>query len=141
MNAAARNHLSMRVRPGVLRGIEREARRTGRPPTTLAADMLEEGLIMRMYPGIGFRDGAGGRRPALLGHRIDVHQVVETVKASRGNLDKAAAYFDVPVGLVRSAIEYYADNAGDVDDWITRQAEQARDAERRWRAGQAASQE
>jgi len=128
----------MRVPPGVLRGIEREAQRTGRPPTTLAADLLEEGLVMRVYPGICFRDGAAGRRPALLGHRIDVHQVVETVRGSGGDLDKAAASFGVPVGVVRSAMEYYADHAEEVDDWIASQAENAREAERRWRAGQAA---
>jgi uncharacterized protein (DUF433 family) len=134
----AKNHLSMRVPPDVLRGIEREAHRTGRPPTTLAADLLEEGLVMRIYPGIGFREGAAGRRPALLGHRIDVHHVVETVSASSGDLDKAAALFGVPAGLVRSAMEYYADHASEVDNWISSQAEHAREAERRWRAGQAA---
>lgn len=133
-----KNHLSMRVAPDVLRGIEREAHRTGRPPTTLAADLLEEGLVMRVYPGICFREGAAGRRPSLLGHRIDVHQVVETARASGGDLDKVAAWFGVPVGLVRSAMEYYADHASEVDDWISNQAAYAREAERRWRAGQAA---
>ncbi|MBV8526701.1 MAG: hypothetical protein JOZ75_00140 [Candidatus Dormibacteraeota bacterium] len=131
----AKDHLTMRVAPETLRGIEREANRTGRPLTTLAGDLLEEGLAMRLYPGIAYREGAAGRRPALIGHRIDVHQVVETVREEGGGLERAASYFRVPVGLVRSAMEYYADHKDAVDQWIAREREYASDAEERWRRG------
>lgn len=133
----AKDHLSMRVAPEIVRGIEREANRTGRPLTTLAGDLLEEGLAMRLYPGIAYREGAAGRRPALLGHRIDVYQVVETVEAEAGDLERAAKYFGVPVGLVRSAMEYYADHREAVDQWIARERKYATEAEQRWRRGQA----
>ncbi len=135
----AKNHLTMRVPAEVAEGIEREARRLGRPVTSLAADLLGEALVMRMYPGIGYRDGAAGRRAALIGHRVDVHQVVAAVQRLGGDLDRAAAYFDVPRGLVRSAMEFYADRAEEVDGWARRQAEFAEEAERRWRAGQASA--
>jgi uncharacterized protein (DUF433 family) len=132
----AKDHLTMRVAPEVLRGIEREANRTGRPLTTLAADLLEEGLAMRMYPGIWYREGAAGRRPALMGHRIDVRQVVETVREEGGDLERAANYFRIPIGLVRSAMEYYADHKDAVDQWIGREREYAAEAEERWRRGE-----
>jgi len=135
----AKSHLSMRVPPDVLQGIEREARRLGRPPTALAADLLSEALVMRLYPGVGYREGASGRRPALLGHRIDVHQAVESVRAAGGSVEQAAATLGVPAGAVRSAMEYYADHRPEVDRWIELQAEHAREAERRWRASQAAT--
>jgi uncharacterized protein (DUF433 family) len=132
----AKDHLTMRVAPEVLRGIEREANRTGRPLTTLAADLLEEGLAMRMYPGIWYRETATGRRPALMGHRIDVRHVVETVREEGGDLERAANYFRIPIGLVRSAMEYYADHRDEVDQWIAREHEYAAEAEQRWRRGE-----
>lgn len=125
----------MRVAPETLRGIEREADRTGRRVTTLAADLLEEALAMRLYPGIAYRDGAAGRRPALIGHRIDVHQVVETVRAEGDNLERTAEYFRIPVGVVRSAMEYYADHKEAIDQWIARERRYAAEAEQRWRRG------
>ncbi|MGH7685237.1 MAG: hypothetical protein ACREN2_00215 [Candidatus Dormibacteria bacterium] len=131
----AKDHLTMRIAPETLRGIEREADRTGRPLTTLAADLLEEGLAMRLYPGIAYRDGAAGRRPALVGHRIDVHQVVETVGVEGGDVERAANYFRIPAGLVRSAMEYYADHKEAVDQWSARERRYAADAEQRWRRG------
>lgn len=132
----AREHLTLRVPSDVMRGIADQAARSGRPVTTLAADLLEEGLVMRAYPGIGFREGAAGRRPALLGTRIDVRHVVETVRAEDGDLRRAAAYFQVPVGLIRAAMEYYADHGAQVDAWIEREHRAAAEAESRWRGAE-----
>ena len=123
----------MRVPADVLRGIEREADRTGRPVTTLAADLLEEGLVMRTYPGIYFRQGAAGRRPALAGTRLDVWQVVDTVEAEGGDFERAAGYFDVAPGLIRSAMEYAADHREQIDAWRARERTHAAAEERRWR--------
>ena len=90
---------------------------------------------MRLYPGIVYREGATGRRAALIGHRIDVHHVVETVQGEGGDLERAAQYFRIPVGLVRSAMEYYADHRDAVDEWVTRERQYSADAEKRWRRG------
>lgn len=130
----AKDHLSMRIPSESLQSLEREARRTGRPLTTLAVELLEDGLIMRLYPGIYMREGAAGRRPALMGHRIDVQHVVETVVAEQGDLSRAAELFGLPVGLIRSAMEYYADHRDAVDRSIAADREFALEAERRWRA-------
>jgi uncharacterized protein (DUF433 family) len=102
----------------------------------LAADLLEEGLAMRMYPGIWYREGAAGRRPALMGHRIDVRHVVETVREEGGDLERAADHFRIPIGLVRSAMEYYADHRDEVDQWIVRERQYAVEAEHQWRRGE-----
>jgi uncharacterized protein (DUF433 family) len=134
----AKEHLTLRVPPDVMRGIAEQAARTGRPLTTLAADLLEEGLAMRAYPGIYFREGAAGRRPALVGTRIDVRHVVETVHAEGGDIAVAADYFAVPVGLIRAAMEYYADHRTAVDAWIESEHRAADDAEARWRRAESA---
>jgi len=80
---------------------------------------------MRAYPGIGFQEGATGRRPALVGTGIDVRHVVETVNAEGGDLESAAKYFGVPGGLVRAAMEYYSDHQVAVDAWIERKHQAA----------------
>ena len=121
-----------------MRGIAEQAARSGRPVTTLAADLLEEGLVMRAYPGIYFREGAAGRRPALLGTRIDVRHVVESVHAEGGDLEGAAGYFTVSPGLIRAAMEYYADHRAAVDAWIETEHRAADEAEARWRRGESA---
>ncbi len=55
------------------------------------------------------------RRPALVGTRLDVWQVVETVRDEQGDVAAAAEYFGVPERLVRAAVDYYADFAEEVD--------------------------
>lgn len=124
----------MRIDPESLRALEREARRTGSPLTSLAAELLEDGLVMRVYPGIYLRQSSRGRRPALMGHRIDVQHVVETLAAEGGDLQRAAEHFGVAVGLIRSAMEYYTDHRAAVDAAIASDREFALEAERRWRA-------
>lgn len=92
---------------------------------------------MADHPGIVFREGAGGRRAALAGHRLDVWQVVETVKQEGGDVESAAAYLGVSAGLVGAAVGYYADYRDEVDDWIERNATMAREAEDAWHRRQA----
>ena len=83
---------------------------------------------MAGHPGIVFRDGAGGRRAALAGHRIDVWQVIETVRQEGGDLDGAAEYFGISADLVSAAVGYYADHRDEIDAWIEGNAALAREA-------------
>lgn len=77
---------------------------------------------MDEHPGIGFVDGPAGRRAVLLGTGLDVWQVIEILKASRGSAAAAARYLDVPATLVREALGYYAAFPEEIDDWIARNA-------------------
>ncbi len=96
---------------------------------------------MAEHPGIVFRNGAGGRRAALAGHRLDVGQVVETVANEDGDVDAAAEYLGISPGLVGATVGYYADYRDKVDAWIERNSAVARDAEEAWRRRQAAFQQ
>lgn len=93
---------------------------------------------MNDHPGIVFRDGAGGRRAALAGHRLDVWQVVETVGQEGGDVAAAAEYLGVSPSLVGAAVGYYADYRDEIDSWIERNATMAREAEEAWRRRQSA---
>src|SRR2546430_16513901 len=52
---------------GTLARLEQRARLIRVPKTALADRYVEEGLAMDAYPGIVFRDGPSGRRPAVIG--------------------------------------------------------------------------
>ncbi|HKF77863.1 MAG TPA: CopG family transcriptional regulator [Candidatus Dormibacteraeota bacterium] len=135
-----KEHFSLRLHPSTVRRLVAQARHRGLPKTRVAEQYLEEAVRMADHPGIGFRDGAGGRRAALAGHRLDVWQVVETVGQEGGDLEAAAEYLGISPGLVGAAVGYYADYREEVDAWIERNSAMARDAEEAWRRRQSAFQ-
>lgn len=92
---------------------------------------------MDEHPLIAFREGAGGRRPALAGTRLDVWQVVETVRASRNSIADAAEYLGIPEAHVRAATAYYAQYQDEVDQWRERMHAIAEREEEAWRREQA----
>ena len=49
----------------------RPARRRQLEVSTLSSLYLKEKALEEEYPGIGFRDAAGGREAYVLGHRIE----------------------------------------------------------------------
>ena len=83
-------HLSLRVDAPTVDDLDRLAVQTGLSRNALAARYLAEGIRRHEFPEITFRDGALGRRAALAGSRLDVWQVVETVRAHANSVDEAA---------------------------------------------------
>ncbi len=75
---------------------------------------------MDRHPLVVFREGAGGRRPALAGTRLDVAHVVETLRASGNLAGDTASYLDIPEIAVRAAARYYAEYQDEVDAWLER---------------------
>ena len=80
---------------------------------------VEEGLRMDEHPLVVFRDGATGRRPGLTGSRLDVWQVIESVRQN-GSVEQAAAYLERPPEQVQACVRYYAANQAEIDDWTER---------------------
>jgi len=86
---------------------------------------------MDEHPLISFRDGAAGRRPALMGTRLDVWQVVETVRQNENSSSEAADYLRLPVSHVDACLAYYVDYQDEVDGWIAREHAAVEQAETR----------
>jgi hypothetical protein len=87
------------------------------PKTALADRYVEEGLAMDTYPGIVFRDGPAGRRPAVLGGP-DVWEVIQVFLAEDRDTRATSDNLRLRPGLVEAAVAYYADNQETIDAWI-----------------------
>jgi uncharacterized protein (DUF433 family) len=136
--AAAKRPLALRIAPRSLEHLRRRAREAGQPQSALAERYIEEGLRMDEHPLIHFRDGASGRRAALLGTRLDVADVIETIRQNDRSVERAAAYLELPAHQVEACLRYYADYADEIDDWIDRSRAIVEREEARWhRRGQA----
>jgi uncharacterized protein (DUF433 family) len=106
------------------------ARELGASRSSLVERILDEGLRTEGHPLIGFRaGGAGLRRPAVVGTRLYVWQVVDTVRDNGNSVAAAAAYLGLPEHLVAAAASYYAEFSDEVD----RYREEQREFERRER--------
>jgi uncharacterized protein (DUF433 family) len=107
---------SFRLSPRTLALLGERAAETSESRNALAERLLDEGLHLDRHPLIRFRTGASGvRRPALVGTRLDVWQVVDTVHGEGGDVAAAARYLGITEALVRAAVDYYADFSAEVD--------------------------
>lgn len=126
---------SFRLPERTLAELGRRARERGESANSLAGRLIEEGLRTDRHPLIWFRDGAAGRRPALLGSRLDVAQVVAYLHANDHDAVEVAELLGVPEHLVHAAAGYYAEFPDDIDAWLEEEADEARRAEPANRGG------
>jgi hypothetical protein len=104
-----------------------------------AARLVEEGLRMEAHPGIIFKDGHAGRRPAIA-DGPDVWEVIKFIRGveERGSaaLEAAAEMLNLDPRQVNAAVSYYGDYKEEIDDWITRAERASERAEKAWLAKQ-----
>ncbi len=125
---------SLRIPAASLEALDRLAAERGQSANALAARLIEEGLRTERHPLITFRQGAAGRRPALLGTRLDVWQVVDIVGENDDSVAQAAEYLVQPEIKIQAALRYYAEYRDEVDAWAQRMREAAAREERAFRA-------
>lgn len=112
------DHYTLRLAPGMRERLNRWARRSGLPERSLAQRYLEEGLRHDAHPLIQFLDGPSGRRASLVGRGLDVWEVIATLRDNSGSIAPAAAYLEVPGGLVEAAIAYYGEYRDEINGEI-----------------------
>jgi uncharacterized protein (DUF433 family) len=120
--AKNRQGISFRFDPITVRRLKDRAAEAGGGQTALAERYIKEGIRRDEHPLIYFRQGAAGRRPALLGSRLDVTDIVTTIRQNEGSVEQAAEYLEVPIEQIVAAARYYADYKGEVDELIERAA-------------------
>ena len=128
---------SFRFPNTLLASLQRRAQERGESANALAERYVEEGLRRDEHPLIVFREGAAGRRAALAGTRLDVSQVIDTLRESDNSVDATAEYLGIPEQHVRAAVRYYAEFRGEIDEWRERVREVGEREEEAWRREQA----
>ena len=118
--AKTKKSVSFRFDPITVKRLKEHAAEAGAGQTALAERYIEEGIRRDEHPLIYFRDGAAGRRPALLGSRLDVADAITTIRQNEGSVEAAASYLEVPVEQVEAVARYYADYRDEVDALIER---------------------
>jgi len=112
------DHYTLRLAPGIRQRLTEWARRAGLPERSLAQRYVEEGLRHDAHPLIQFLDGPSGRRASLVGRGLDVWEVIATIRDNHGSIREAAAYLEVPAGLVEAAAAYYGEYQQEIDQEI-----------------------
>jgi uncharacterized protein (DUF433 family) len=128
---------SFRFPNTLLASLQRRAQERGESANALAERYVEEGLRRDEHPLIVFREGAVGRRAALVGTRLYVAQVIDTLRESDNSVDATAEYLGIPEQHVRAAVRYYAEFREEIDEWRERVREVAEREEEAWRREQA----
>lgn len=110
--------ISFRFSRRTVERLKQRSHEAGASQAALAERYIEEGMRMDEHHGIYFRDGGSGRRAALLGTRLDVAQVIETLRQNDNSIEETADYLDLSAAQVESAVRYYAAFGDEVDHWI-----------------------
>ncbi|MDE0375536.1 MAG: CopG family transcriptional regulator [bacterium] len=113
---------SLRLPEEVRTRLDDESRRIASAPSSLAVVLIDEGLKMRRFPGIVFRDGPTGRR-AGLATGPDVWEIVRDLKRHSAGVGGdpvgvVAEETGLPPELIGLAADYYATFPDEVDDRI-----------------------
>jgi uncharacterized protein (DUF433 family) len=128
---------SFRFSERILASLQDRARELGESTNALAERFVDEGLRRETHPLIAFREGAAGRRAALVGTRLDVSQVIDTLRESDNSVPATAEYLHLPEQHVHAAVRYYADFRDEVDAWREQMRAIAEREEEAWRREQA----
>lgn len=140
---AARDTQTFSARWGtdVLNRLKQRSEASGTNRSRLAERYVDEGIRMDAHPGIVFRDGPSGRRPALAGGP-DIWELMATLKAGKARGEEAIAatadLLNLTASQVRTAVRYYGAFPDEIDRRIALNAEDADEAEAAWQREQAA---
>ena len=111
---------SLRLPDEVRTRLDDESRRIASAPSSLAVVLIDEGLKMRRFAGIVFRDGPTGRR-AGLASGPDVWEIVRDLKRHGADGDPISAVAEetgLTPKLIDLAADYYATFPAEIDDRI-----------------------
>lgn len=135
----ASKHVSIKFGDDIVDRLDAESRRTGQSRSEIAKTLLEEGLRMQAHPGIVFRPGPFGRRPAVAGGP-DVWEIARVIRGTKGSpeyvLKQTSKLMGQPEHVVEVAMRYYAEYRDEIDEWMRRLDEEANRAEDEWRRQQ-----
>jgi uncharacterized protein (DUF433 family) len=136
--STTKQSVAFRFDPITVRRLKQRAKETNAAQTALAERYIEEGLRRDEHPLISFLDKESGRRPALLGTRLDVADVITTIRQNDNSVEEAADYLELPIEHLDACVRYYADYKDEIDALIERAQAIAQRERERWQRGRQA---
>jgi uncharacterized protein (DUF433 family) len=131
--------VSIRLDDEVLALVQADAKTQPTTVSSVIQTLLWEALRSRAVPGIAFRKGPSGRRPAIV-RGPDVWEIVQALKNTEEHGDKAIATVAADLSLsesqVNAALDYYAHWPTEIDAWIADNERASDDAFRAWHVKQ-----
>ena len=107
---------SMRMPENTVEGINEIAQQWGKEFSTVAKELLDEGIKMYRCPGVVFNEGTGGRRARIAGAGIEVWEIIATHKSMKEDFKRLQSAFDWLSDLqLRSALGYYQAYPEEID--------------------------
>jgi hypothetical protein len=121
--------------PRVAERLRSEASAHGASQSSLAEELIDEGLRVRRHPLLSFRDGPSGRRAALVGG-LDVWELVDGLVggdvAPDRRIERAVELFGLRREQVEAALAYYAEFTEEIEVQIAANRRVAEEAEALW---------
>lgn len=114
--AAKSRPLTIRLAAPTYAYVVDEAERTGRARGAVVEALAEESVRMRLFPGIGFKEG-DPRRAWVMGTGLDVWQVIEAVQQD-GSSESLVANYEIDEQHVRLALAYYERYPEEIDRFL-----------------------
>ena len=128
---------SFRLSSRTMELLDERAAELSESRNSLVERLLDEGLRTDRHPLIAFRQGGAGlRRPALVGTRLYVWQVIETARENGHSVVAAAEYLGLSARQVQAAVDYYADFTEEVNRYRAEEREFERRERERWERAQ-----
>jgi len=86
--------------------LKRMATRHGWTPSDASARLVEEGLRRSEFAFVDFRDSAAGRQAHIQGSTLAVWEVMQLVRAYRGDITAVAKHLQWPEARIQAAMNY-----------------------------------
>lgn len=110
--------VSLHLGPREAAKLKQLARRKGRTPSEVGADLLSESIRRSDFAFIEFRDSACGRQAYIQGTRLAVWQAVTVLRAHSSDVTKASAHLRWPEAKMHAAIAYTKAFPNEVEEAI-----------------------
>ena len=115
---AATTVVSLRLDPREAEKLKQLARRSGRTPSEIGADLLGESIRRADFAFIEFRDSADGRQAYIQGTRLAVWQAITVLRSHDSDVAKAAAHLKWPEAKLHAAVAYTKAFPKEIEDAI-----------------------
>lgn len=109
--------LSLRLSERSYAYVEEEALRTGHSKSVVVASLAEEGVRMRLFPGIAFR-GDRPRRAWVVATGLDVWEIIQATQ-DFGSVERMVAKSDIAEAPARLASVYYERYPEEIDALVS----------------------